>query len=97
MSWIGGSLTLPGLPEDEREGEAPADPALHLSLAICVFSDTVDGKMIATFGGAKGDYRQGDVLDRREPHPPGLARGRTGGGGSRRPFRRALCLTTNGH
>ena len=35
--------------------------------------------------GTKSNYRQGDVLDRREPHPPGLARGRTGGGGSRRP------------
>ena len=37
ISWIGGSLTLPGLPEDKREGEAPADPASYLSLAYKEF------------------------------------------------------------
>ena len=59
MFWIGGSLTLPGLPEDEREGEAPADLAPHLSLAISVFSDMVDGKTIATFGGTKSNMPLG--------------------------------------
>ena len=70
MFWIGGSLTLPGLPEDEGEGEAPADLAPHLSLAISVFSDMVDGKTIATFGGTKSNmtaWRQSHVWMGKEP------------------------------
>ena len=75
----------PGLARGQTGGGGSRRPCLLFVSCHFRFFRHGRAKTIATFGRAKGDYRQGDILDRREPHPPGLARGQTGGGGSRRP------------